>query len=138
MKRKALMLNDGKASLSLVIGAARALGYELTIAETAEEYWRSYDPGGYDLVAFPLVNEHVEGIDNLRRLSASECSARIIAINDYAPLYSKVAERLSVTYPIDFVCLSSPLNVEGLSALISGDLPAAEMRKTVNGPDTVC
>ena len=89
-----LVVDDEPDIGELVQKHALRIGFQVTVATSAEEFHRSLSRDKPDVIVLDMVMPGVDGIELMNTLARSETESSIILISGYSGKYLLPAERL--------------------------------------------
>lgn len=118
-KPKLLVVDDEEALCQFIQKAAKAIGYEVKITTSAEEFLRAFDDDPPDIVMMDIIMPDMDGIELLQHLGDRHCTAAIFVITGFEDLYLEMAGKLGHAKNLNIVdFFTKPLRLSVLSGAL--------------------
>ncbi len=116
-----LLIDDEPELARLIAHAGTSAGYAATVAVDAAGFNDHFVRTGADLVAIDLGMPDVDGVELLRFLAASGCTAPILIISGFDRRVLETAERLGEALGLKMAgTVEKPVRLAALETLIQG------------------
>lgn len=116
---KLVVVDDEQAFCGFIRKAAERAGYEVVIANSAEEFLNVIDADPPDVVVMDIIMPDMDGIELIKRLSDRHCTAAIIVISGYEDVYLEVAKKLAEAGKLNVVnTLAKPIRLQTFNAVL--------------------
>src|SRR5579862_8139113 len=109
-----LVVDDERAIREACREVAQSLGFNTSVADSAEHAYRLLDPQGIDVVLLDLKLPGTGGLEALRQIKARRPDAVVVVVTGYATVQSAVQAMKNGAY--DFV--TKPFSMDELRLLL--------------------
>lgn len=125
---KLVVVDDEQAFCRFVRKAAKRAGYEVTTANSAEEFLSVLDADPPDVIVMDILMPDMDGFELIQQLSDRHCTASIFVISGYENLYLEMAKKYCQAMNLNIVdTFTKPVPL----AVLSEALKKASMGKSV-------
>jgi len=128
-----LIIDDEEDVGNFIADVAEENGFETAVATTPDEFWPAYLATTPSVVVLDLMMPEVDGVQFLRLLADSQCSAQIILVSGTDTRVLSSAERLGNTHGLRMLgYLQKPISVAALEEMLG---KAGARPKTATEPE---
>jgi len=132
MMAKRLLIVDDEADFGISVHrVAAALGYEVQVTTRGRDFKEVYKRFDPTVVFLDIIMPEMDGIELIEWLASVHCTARVIVISGFTPLYAKTAVMLGEAKGLLSISrLTKPVSVAALTAALDLTLPTYDTPPT--------
>ncbi|MGY9006061.1 MAG: response regulator [Alphaproteobacteria bacterium] len=117
--KRLLAIDDEPAFAEIVRAVAEGLGYEVRVAEKADEFADIYEQFDPTVIVLDLVMPEVEGVELAHWLAHEKCRAKIVFVTGHNPHFTGSARELAEKGELKSVTtLTKPVSISELREIL--------------------
>jgi DNA-binding response OmpR family regulator len=93
-QKRILILDDNADFANFVETVATGLGYDAVVAITSGAFRAAWLAETPDVIVLDIVMPQTDGIETIQWLVEQGCSARVIIVSGYSPIYATAARAI--------------------------------------------
>jgi DNA-binding response OmpR family regulator len=119
--RTMLLIDDEPELARLIAFAAETAGYAATATSDAESFKQHFRKSGADLIAIDLGMPGVDGVELIRFLAETNCTAPVLIISGFDRRVVETAQRLGQALGLDMAgAVAKPVRLAELEERLQG------------------